>query len=116
MGKKYSSRQIGRTHYYTEPAPLTADKRALVQSIKLEPTHSRLLFWATIHGLRLGQVGTFMASQVYRVKETDDLIHCVFDWNSTDPPHSHAILALIEEYGSCPSTTPPASTSLPARS
>ena len=91
---------IGRASTYVEPAPISADDLRLVQSVQLEPTASRLIFWVTLRGLRLGQVGTFMASQVYRIKDTDELNHCVFEWNSNDPPNARAILALLKEYGS----------------
>lgn len=82
---------------YVEPAPLSAEKREVVAFCAVTLVAGRSTWWAVhLAGLFLGFVSTRAAGQTYRTPGGDDWLFAAGDWNRSDPPHAHAILALLD--------------------
>jgi len=90
-------RCLGRQDY-KEPDPLSEEQRQKVASVTVVPVEGKKTFVAVVQESRLiGYVRT-RCNQVYRTPEMapDDWIFVASDWNRSDPPHGHAIVALLE--------------------
>jgi hypothetical protein len=81
---------------YTEPAPLPNEQHQQVASVTVVPVDGKKTWRAVIRGECLvGYVTTRIAGQYYRTPTMTDWLFVVGDWNRADPPHGHAIAALL---------------------
>lgn len=89
--------QWGRQDY-TEPAPISARERALVESCFLVKCATSK-FWHDVYyaGKLVGGVAIYMSGQVYRPIgiEAGEHLLAARDWNSSDPQFANAILNLL---------------------
>lgn len=82
---------------YTEPPPISPSDRARVAEcdvVRVEGMNT----WHSVHrnGQLIGYVATRFAGQIFRTVEMEDWMYAIGDWNRSDPPHAHAVLAVIE--------------------
>jgi hypothetical protein len=84
---------------YSEPAPITADQRALVQACVLVKRNNSK-FWHDVYycGKLVGCVATYMSGQVYRPIgfQAGEHLFASNDWHPTDPALAGAVLRLLE--------------------
>lgn len=82
---------------YVEPAGLTPEQKAVIAQLTVYPTpERRTCFNVEKGGKFIGQVRTTFGGQMYRRSPEDEFFYAAFKWNSTDPQHGHALLALME--------------------
>lgn len=82
---------------YTEPAPLTPPARQLVGRVQLRIREGfKTWYEVVLDGEVIGYVTTRMCGQLWRTHDMDDWQFAASDWNRADPPHSLAIIALLQ--------------------
>lgn len=88
---------LGRQDY-TEPDPISASDRALVESCVLVKRETSK-FWHDVYyaGQLVGAVAMYMSGQVYRPLdfEPGEHLQAAQDWNRADPKYASAILSLL---------------------
>lgn len=82
---------------YVEPVGLPPEQKAVIAQLTVYPTPGRRIsFNVEKDGEFIGQVRTTFGGQMYRRSPEDEFFYAAFKWNSTDPHHGHALLALME--------------------
>lgn len=86
---------------YTEPAPLTPPARQLVGRVQLR-IREGFKTWreVVLDGEVIGYVTTRLCGQLWRTCDMANWQFAASDWNRADPPHSLAILALLQQFAS----------------
>lgn len=92
---------------YCEPPALAPAALASVRLCTVRPRWADRIQrhnWheVRLHGRLIGYVATRMAGQCWRGVDMDFWLLAASDWNRADPPHAHAVLALLSAAGTVP--------------
>ncbi len=102
MGYRCRWRQIGRNDYVAPPG-ISDRQRQMIGELQLTLASNRkTIFDVYRNGEFFGQVRTNFEGQFYRLSRNDEFILVCFKWNSNDPHHGRALLALTKaSYEKC---------------
>ena len=85
---------------YTSPPAMTPEEVAIVRQCAVAPIEGlRLYRQVSIDGQLVGQVKSYAFGQFYRHHNDSEWRFVCGDWNSADPKHGRAILALLGTRG-----------------
>ena len=76
---------------------MSDDAKALTATVKVIPMEGRKTWNIVLRdGQEIGYVTTRMSGQSFRTHDMIDWLFAAGDWNRNDPPHGHAVLALLQ--------------------
>ena len=83
---------------YTEPIPMSPNDVNKINALRVVPTDGYKTWFSVFRESKLiGYVTTRHGGQAFRTQHMDSWDWVASAWNSSDPKHGHAILALLRD-------------------